>query len=118
MDGKLFTVQEGYTSVANGTHPAVKKTIPAAAAQGVLPGGMLVAFDGSGNVIPYNRSGSSPTNVLKGVLDKEIDTAKDTAAIVILHGTVTRELLVHGAASGAVTAPDIAALEAIGIWAQ
>jgi hypothetical protein len=111
-------VSEGFASVATPTHPPVKKTIEAAAAQGVLPGGMLVALNASSNVIPYNRAGAAPANVLVGVLDKEINTAEDDAAIVIIHGTVNTELLVHGAASGAVTAADLAALEAISIYPQ
>lgn len=118
MNGKIASASAGYASVASPTHPPVKKTILAASAQGVLPGGMLVALDATSHVIPYNRAGAAPANVLKGVLDKEIDTASDTAAIVVVHGTVIAELLVHGAASGAVTSADLAALEAISIWAQ
>jgi hypothetical protein len=118
MNGKIFSVSEGYASVATPTHPPVKKVIEAAAAQGALPGGMLTALDATGKVIPYNRAGAAPANVLKGVLDKEIDTSVDTVAIVVVHGTVNGALIVHGAASAAVTAADLAALEAISIWAQ
>ena len=118
MNGKINTVSEGYASVATPTHSPVKKTIAAAAAQGTLPGGMLVALDATSKVIPYNRAGVAPANVLKGVLDKEIDTSSDDAAIVIIHGTVNAELLVHGAASDAITSADIAALEALGVYPQ
>ena len=118
MNGMIQTAAEGYSSVATPTHPPIKKTIAAAAAQGVLPGGMLVALDATSKVIPYNRAGAAPANVVKGVLDKEIDTASDDAAVVIVHGTVNTELLVHGAASAVITSADILALEAIGVYPQ
>jgi hypothetical protein len=118
MNGKIFSGSVGYGSVATPTHSPVKKTILAVANQGELPAGMLYALDANSKVIPYNRTGAAPANVLKGVLDKSIDTSEDTAAVGIVHGTVNQELLVYGADSGAVTVADIAALEAIGIWAQ
>jgi len=118
MKGELFTVEEGYASVATMTHPCVKRTLAAVADQGVLPGGMLYARDADSKVIPYDRAGAAPANALKGVLDKQIDTASDDAAICIVHGTVNGEMLCYGAAGGDVTAADIAALEAISIWPE
>lgn len=118
MNGKLQAISVDYASVATPSHSPVKKTVKAAAAQGVLPSGMLAAHNGSGELIPYNRAGASPTNVLKGVLDKEIDTSVDDAAIEILHGTVNTELLKYSAAGSAVTNADLVALEAIGVFPQ
>lgn len=118
MNGKLQSINVDYGSVATPSHPPVKRTVKAAASQGVLPAGMLTAHNSSGEVIPYNRSGSSPTNVLKGVLDKEIDTSVDDAAIEIVHGTVNTELLKHGASGSAVTSADLVALEEVNVYPQ
>mgnify|MGYP002777217313 CR=1 FL=1 len=118
MDGKLFQIDVSDVSVASPTHPCVFKTLAALAGQGVLPDGMLYALDGDGKLIPYDRAGVAPANALKGVLSKSIDTATDDAAIGIIHGTVNTEKLVHGAAGDAVTAADLAALEAIMIYPQ
>jgi|GEM_PF-2146771 len=118
MNGKTMSASVDYASVATGTHPPVKKTFKAAAAQGVLPGGMLFALNADSDLIPYDRAGAAPANVLKGVLDKEIDTATDDAAIGIVHGTVNTELLKYSAAGSAVTDADLAALEAISVYPQ
>jgi hypothetical protein len=58
-----------------------------------------------------------------GVNKQECDTSEDDTALIVQHGTVTRDLLVRNAVAGAVTtsaaadAEDIAALKAIGIYA-
>jgi hypothetical protein len=118
MNGKIFNAEVGYGAVASSTHPCVFKTYKAKAAQGTLPGGMLVALDADSKLVPYNRAGAAPLNVLKGVLSRPIDTTVDDAAIVIIHGTVNSSLLCYGAAGDLVTAADLAALEAMTVYPQ
>jgi hypothetical protein len=118
MNGKIATINETFASVATQTHPAVKKTLPALASQGVLPAGMLYALNADGKVIPYVRDGAAPANALKGVVDKDVDTSEDDAAIGIVHGTVSAEALAYGINGDAVTVADLAALEAITVFPE
>ncbi len=118
MNGKILDVSHDEVSVASPTHPCVFKTLEALADQDVLPAGMLYARDADGKVIPYVRDGEAPTNALKGVLSKSVDTAEDDAAIGIIHGTVNSEMLKYGIAGAAVTTADLVALEAITVYPQ
>jgi len=95
-------------------HPAVILTKPVKASQGVLEKGTIVALDGSGLVVPYNPSATDSTATPVGVLVERIDTDKETAGNVLVHGVVFRERLV--VKDGSVTADDLKKLASIGIY--
>lgn len=118
MNGKIYEASYSDVSVASPTHPCVFKTLEALADQGELPEGMLYALDANGKLIPYDRAGIAPANVLKGVLAKAIDTAEDDAALGIIHGTVNTEKLCYGIAGDPVIDSDLESLEAIMIYPQ
>lgn len=101
--------------VLDGTHPAVVVSMKVKTNQGELPGGTIVAKDANGEIVPYDPAGIVPVNEPVGVLVYTIDTAKETVAPVLRHGTVVRRaLLVKG---NAPSETDILKLEKIGIFA-
>ena len=95
-------------------HPAVILTKSVKAGQGVLEKGTIVALDGSGLVVPYNPSATDSTGSPVGVLVERIDTDKETAGNVLVHGVVFGERLV--VKDGSVTADDLKKLASIGIY--
>ncbi|MEW5833044.1 MAG: head decoration protein [Campylobacterota bacterium] len=101
------------------THPGVVVAGSFAAAQGLLPKGLIVALDGAGAYVPYDPAATDTTKVPKGVLVEEIDTAETTVAGVVRHGTVVAENLLVGdaTATAAAAAADISALADITIYA-
>ncbi|MEG6551879.1 head decoration protein [Desulfocurvibacter africanus] len=84
-------------------HGPVLITAAFAAGQGVLPIGLVLAKDVDGNLVP--QAGEA---VPVAVLDEVLDTAQATAGVVVIHGTVRRDVLKVGAA--APTEPDAAML--------
>ena len=95
-------------------HPAVILTKSFKSGQGVLERGTIVALDGEGLVVPYNPSASDSTASPVGVLVERIDTDKETAGNVLVHGVVFRERLV--VKDGSVSESDLNKLAGIGIW--
>jgi hypothetical protein len=94
-------------------HPAVILTKPIKGGQGVLERGTIVAFV-EGFVTPYNPSASGPEGTPAGVLVERVDTSKETAVNVLVHGVVFRERLI--VAGGSVTEEDLNKLTSIGIY--
>lgn len=116
MKANLGSISPAVSRVVTNHHPGIIRAITALAGNGTLPEGELLAKNADGKIVAYNPAGVSPLNIVVGVLTEELDTTKDDTAVVIRHGTVRREALKVGAA--AVVADDVAALEAIGIYAM
>jgi hypothetical protein len=114
MKANIGNIVPSVSRVVVGGHSPIIVTMEAKAANGILPEGLLVAKDANGKLVAYNPAGAAPLNVLKGVVTQEINTADDTGATVIRHGTVRKEALKTG--SSASSADDIEALVAIGIY--
>lgn len=115
MKANLGTITIDYSSVVTTTHPPVIKTMEAKPANGILPMGLLVAKDGDGLIDTYDPADLATLATCVGVLTRELDTTTDDAAAVIVHGTVVHELLKVGA--GVPDADDLAALDALGVYA-
>lgn len=96
-------------------HPAVILSKSIKAGQGILEKGTIVAVDSNNLVVPYNPSATDSTAEPVGVLVERIDTDKETAGNVLVHGVVFRERLV--VAGGTVSEGDLAKLSKIGIYA-
>ena len=96
-------------------HPSVILSKSFKAGQGVLKRGTIVAVDSNNLVVPYNPSATDSTAEPVGVLVEGIDTDKETAGNVLVHGVVFRERLV--VAGGTVSEGDLAKLSKIGIYA-
>jgi hypothetical protein len=115
MKAKLATITPRVSRVVVGTHPPIIVALTAKADNGILAEGLLVAKDADGKIVAYNPAGAAPLNVLKGVLTQELDTAEDTSATVLRHGTVRGASLTVGGV--AADADDFEALVAVGIYA-
>jgi len=102
-------------SVIDGRHPAVVRIMEFLTENGVIPAGEIIAFDSDGKAVSYDPTGTAPLNAPIGVCTEEIDTAKDSAGNVLVHGCVlASSLLTLGTAS---TVSHKAALEsAKPIW--
>jgi len=116
MKANIASITPKVSRIVVGTHAPIIVTMVAKADNGVLPEGLLVAKDADGKVVAYNPAGAAPLNVLKGVLTQELNTAEDTSATVIRHGTVRGAGLTVGGV--AADADDFEALVAIGIYAS
>ena len=116
MKANLGSVSPAISSVVTNHHSGITVAMAALADNGTLPEGEILAKDADGKVVAYDPAGVAPLNVAVGVLIEELDTAEDDAALVLKHGTVRREALKVGA--DAADADDVAALEAIGIYAM
>lgn len=114
MNAILSTVDKTHSSVIDGTHSPILKTLAAKADNGILKEGLIVALDGDGLVDAYDPDDLATLADPVGVLVNELDTAKDNAAVVVKHGTVVKAKLLVG--SAAPDAADIAALEALTIF--
>lgn len=115
MKAKLATITPKVSRIVVGTHPPIIVAMTALADNGVLAEGLLVAKDANGKLVAYNPAGAAPLNAAVGVLTQELDTAEDTSATVIRHGTVRAAGLLVGAV--AATADDFETLVGIGIYA-
>ena len=116
MKANLGSVSPAVSSVITNHHPGIVASMTALADNGTLPEGEIVAKDADGKIVAYDPEGLLTLAVVVGVLLEELDTTEDDTALVIKHGTVRREALKVGAA--AADAADVAALEAVGIYAM
>lgn len=116
MKANLGSTSPATSHVATDHHPGVMVPMTVLADNGTLPEGELLAKNAEGKIVAYVPLGAAPLNVVVGVLLEEIDTTKDDTALVIKHGTVRRDALKVGAVAAA--AADVAALEAVGIYAM
>lgn len=115
MNAVLGTIDYGASSVISAIHPPVIKTMKAKTDNGTLAAGLVVAKDSIGDLVAYEPLGDAPLNAAVGVLVQDCDTSTDDAALVLRHGTVVLGKLKVG--SSAPDAVDLAALEALGIFA-
>jgi hypothetical protein len=93
-------------------HPPVVANMAFKPGQGALPCGLLLEAGPSG-LVPHT------SGVLVGVNDRAIDTNAQESGLVIIHGSVVRELLKAGAANP--VAPDettLAALMLMGVFPE
>lgn len=114
INAKITTLSVTDAPVIDRTHPPVVLTVGAKPANGVLSRGLILTRDASGLLVAYDRAAQTP-GVIAGVLAENIDTSKDTAAVVLVHGTVVASALKHK--DTAATAADITALASVGIYA-
>lgn len=96
-------------------HPAIIRSLKVKANNGILSAGLIVAKDSAGDLVAYDSAGASPINTPVGVVTISCDTTKEGVAATLLHGTVVSANLLEG--SSAAGATEIAALQAIGIFA-
>lgn len=80
-------------TVADGTHPAVIRIMEFLSSNGTISAGEIIAFDASGKAVSFDPAASDSKNVPVGALVEDIDTAKDTAGLVAVHGTLVRKAL-------------------------
>lgn len=119
FNAKLGTNTFEDKQILDRTHPGVVVAGLFAAAQGILPNGLIVAKDGTGLYVPYDPTALDTTKTPVAVLAEEVDTAVTTVAGVVRHGTVVAENLLVGdaTATAAASASDIALLADITIYA-
>lgn len=97
-------------------HPPVFMTMPVKANQDTLTRGTVVAKDSNGDVVPYDPSGAAPINTPVGVLNEDVDTTKETTAVVGVHGVVYgKRCNVKGSA---LSATDVEKLKNLGIYVR
>jgi len=96
-------------SVIDDRHPAVIRFMQFKADNGIIRAGEILAFNENGDVVSYDPASGSTEATPIGVCSSDIDTAKDTAGGVIIHGTVVGASLLTLGVKAATT--DIAALE-------
>jgi len=99
----LGTKSAAMAQVIDPSHPPVIRSLEADAANGEIRYGTLVALDADKEVIPWDGSTGSPIGVLTETIDTAAGATQDLVARVLVHGTVAAQL---------------AALEALGIWAN
>ena len=95
-------------------HPMVPQTYRVKPDQGVLPKGLVVAFDDNNLIVPFNPSATDSTGTPVGVLPNRVDTTKETNAVVGVHGVVYRDRIV--VKNGNVDETVLKKLAEIGIW--
>jgi len=95
-------------------HPPVFKGGPVKADNGSYPAGLVLAVDGNGDLVPCE---DLATETIAGINDAPVDTTQEDVAVYVAHGTVKRDMLAKGAAAAALTAADLAKLEALGVYA-
>ncbi|MCD8552327.1 hypothetical protein [Seleniivibrio sp.] len=89
-------------TVTDGRHPAVIRIMEFASDAGTIQAGEIIALDASGKAVSFDPAASDSTNTPVGVCTEDIDTSKDTAGSVAVHGTVMKKsLLTKGSASSA-----------------
>ncbi len=103
-------------SIFSSEHPPVYMTMSVKANQDTLNRGTVVAKDSNGDVVPYDPSGTAPVNTPVGILIEDVDTTKETTAVVGVHGVaIGSRCNVKGSA---LAAADIDKLKSIGIYVR
>ncbi len=100
---------EGKRAATN-HHPAIIISGKVKPNNGVYPAGLAVV-DSAEGLIPYTGTGT-----LKGVVDATVNTASHTVCPVLVHGTADKGILTKSGGA-ALEDADLAALEAIGVYA-
>ena len=114
INGTIGTMNEETKVRARGTgHSPVVLPLPCLVDNGVLPAGLLVEENVSGELIPMTVI----ANVV-GVLDEEIDTAKTGSGLAVVHGSVRSDVVASDLIGTALTAAEIKALREMGIFVE
>ena len=114
ITGQINTVDYDDEEVRGIHHKPVVRSGKFAAAQGVLPMGLILESDGAGG---YEEAALVADAV--AVLAERLDTDQSTAGAIIVHGSVQQQALKVGAV--APVDPDgtwLAKLETLGIWPE
>lgn len=117
INGKLGTVEYDEVRARGSAHPPVIVS-GTFAAGGKLPLGLILARKADGSYAPYEPSGTAPLNAPVGVLDEDLDTARSTAGLVIIHGSALAALLKVGTDGTKPTTAQLAALRDAGIYPE
>lgn len=98
--------------VFDGRHGPVIFNVPFAAGNGTIKKGQIVSKDDAGACVPYVAGDDA---VAYGVAICDVDTTREEAANVLIHGTAKRALILVGA--NPAVQSDIDALEKAGVFA-
>mgnify|MGYP000368561618 CR=1 FL=1 len=115
IKGNIGTISAGGDRAHTDHHPAVTGSRKVKADNGVYPIGLIVKEDDNGDLVPY--TGEADTGTPVAVIDEPVDTASETSAFTLEHGTVRESVLNIGAAGDPATEADIKKLATIGIYA-
>jgi len=115
IKGNLGTISAGGERAHTDHHPAVTGTAPVKADNGEYPIGLIVKEDENGDLVPY--IGEADTDTPAAVIDEPVDTATETSAFTLVHGTARQSVLKIGADGDPATEADINKLATIGIYA-
>lgn len=115
IKGNIGTISAGGERAHTDHHPAITGSRPVKANNGTYPIGLIVKEDSNGDLVPY--TGASDTGTPSAVIDEPVDTATETPAFTLEHGTVRASVLKIKAAGDPATPADIKKLATIGIYA-
>jgi hypothetical protein len=115
ISGNLGTISAGGERAHTDHHPAITGSASVKADNGEYPIGLIVKEDANGDLVPY--TGTDDTDDPVAVVDEPVNTADDSPAFVLRHGTVRRDLLKIKAEGDPATSADIKKLGTIGIFA-
>ena len=114
ISGNRGSVSAGGDRAHTAHHPPILGNAAVLADNGEYPIGLIVMEDGNGLLVPYT---TAETDTPAGVVDEPVDTATESSAPVLRHGTVRLDLLKVGAAGDAAAEADIKKLATVGIFA-
>ncbi len=105
-------------AIFSSEHPPIYMTMPVKANQtgDILVAGTVVAKDAAGEVVPYDPAGTAPVNTPVGILIEDVDTTKETAAVVGVHGVAIKDRC--NVKGSALASADIDKLKNIGIYVR
>ncbi|WP_419787222.1 hypothetical protein [Pseudodesulfovibrio sp.] len=115
IKGNIGTISAGGDRAHTDHHPAITGSREVKADNGVYPIGLIVKEDENAELVPY--TGEADTGTPVAVIDEPCDTASETSAFTLEHGTVRSSLLKIGADGDSATAADIKKLASCGIYA-
>lgn len=114
ISGNRGSVSAGGERAHTAHHPPILGNAAVKGDNGAYPIGLIVMEDENSLLVPYV---SSETDTPAGVIDEPVDTATESSAFVLRHGTVRAGLLKVGPAGDAAADDDIKKLATIGIFA-
>tara|TARA_Y100001954_G_scaffold239591_1_gene316130 strand:- start:2837 stop:3193 length:357 start_codon:yes stop_codon:yes gene_type:complete len=115
IKGNVGTISAGGDRAHTDHHPAVTGAAKVLADNGEYPIGLVVKEDATGFLIPW--TGEADPDEPVAVIDEPVNTAEETVAFVLRHGTVRSSLIKVGATGDPATTADLKKLATIGIYA-
>jgi len=115
IKGNVGTVSAGGDRAHTGHHPPILGSRKVKVNNGIYPAGLIVKEDGAGDLVPYD--GATDTDPIVAVIDEPVDTAENSSAITLEHGTARKSVIKIKAVGDAAEAADIKKLATIGIYA-